>query len=475
MAEIRVFTKNITAKSYDAGLANSIHFELTHDGTSQELNRGYGILFPQGKIREDNTIDPRGAQNPRILKLPENRQVNNYIIFCDYVNEASENIAEGKVYAWHTDDFTKFTEIGLISEDELKARADDCDGDSGNLEFTEKIEIDDSLVSGICQKWIPPYGISSRTLRKFEYPLVKGFADPVIFTWNGKWYFLATNDINGNIGIFMREADSVDNLFTENHKLSVILDYDEEKEFIQTFWAPEWHIIGGTPYILFAVGGKKWAPQSHMMKYKGTGDIMDPESWEEPIRVRKKDGSFLTEDGITLDMTYLKTPNKSYVIWSERYNIGTALDSGSMLYIGTIDEHNPSVLTSDKILLSRPLYGWENVAGTINNEGPYCLVRNNKVIVSYSGGDACGHYYAVGALSASVYDDLLDTSNWAKSQAPFFTAYTLDYIDGPGHSSFFTDENGEYMIAFHGQDNGRQSGIHPICFTDEGMPVVIDF
>ena len=472
MAIIHVYTKPITEKSYDAGLANSIHFELITDDHSYELNQGYGMLFPMAEIREDNTIDARGALNPYIVKT-NNPDMTSYFIIGKYVNEAGEDMAPSKCYVWETNDFTCFNELGLRNIKSLSAYKNNANNASN------KIEISDSLIPEILKKWVPPYKIAPKELRQFDYPLVKGFADPVIFTWKNKWYFLATNDINGNIGIFMRESDSIDGLFNEteptSYKLSVLLDYDEGKGLIQTFWAPEWHIIGGCPYILFAVGGKTWAPQSHMMKYKGSGDIMNPGSWEEPERVRRKDGHFLSEDGITLDMTYLKTPRESYVIWSERYHIGTPLDSGSMLYIATIDENNPTVLTSDKILLSRPLYGWENVAGTINNEGPYCMIRNNTVLVSYSGGDACGHYYAVGLLCADINNNLLITSNWSKSQIPFFHAYTLDYIDGPGHSSFFKDESGNDMIAFHGQDMGRQSGIHQVVFSDDGMPRIIDF
>lgn len=470
MSTIRMYTKEIEPKLYDAGLANSVHFELQVGEKNYQLNRGYGILFPKAEINENNTIAPRGAKNPRFARNGEK-----YVIYAEYVNEAGVKVSPGMLYVWETVDFIKFDEIGLVDKSiierpfsisEIKELTDNIDGSS--------IQIDDSLVGNIIKFWVAPYGMDINEQRKFKYPLVKGFADPVIFSFEDKWYYLATNDINGNIGIFMREADCVDGLFDESHELSVILDYNEEKEYIQTFWAPEWHIIGGVPYILFAVGGKQWAPQSHMMKYKGFGSIMDPNSWEEPVRVRQMNGSFLSEDGITLDMTYLKDEDNSYVIWSERYHIGTPEDSGSMLYIGTIDEDNPTVLTSEKILLTRPLYGWENVAGTINNEGPYSIIRNNKIIVSYSGGDACGHYYAVGALIADCGADLLNIDNWSKLQTPFLHAYTLNGIDGPGHSSFFVDDEGKDMIAFHGQDNGRQSGIHPVYFSEDGIPRLVN-
>lgn len=453
MKRIHVFTKKVEKKLYDPGLANSIHFELSENGEVTKLNQDYGVLFVKGEVRPDNGIAARGALNPYLIKDGAS-----FLVVCDYVDEAGENMAIGKWYAWKTADFVEFETVGLI--------------DKFDCELSDSIEIPDGISDGILKRWVAPYGLNVKKAREFSYPLVRGFADPVVFTWQGKWYFLATNDLNGNIGIFMREASTVDGLFTDEHKLCVILDYNEEKEFIQTFWAPEWHIIGGVPYILFAVGGHQWAPHSHMMKYKGVGDIMDANSWECPIRVRKKDGSFLCTDGITLDMTYVKDGGRSYVLWSERYHINAENDSGSMIYIASVDEKNPTVLTSDKILLTRPLYGWENVEGTINNEGPYCIIRNGKVIVTYSGGAACGHYYAVGALIADCGADLLDVSCWKKLQTPFFNAYTLEGVDGPGHSSFFVDENGDDMIAFHGQDNGRVSAIHSVYFLADGTPVV---
>ena len=77
-------------------------------------------------------------------------------------------------------------------------------------------------------------------------------------------------------------------------------------------------------------------------------------------------------------MTYIKAGGKSYYVWSYRVGIGSPRDTGSMLYIATVDEKNPGVLTSDPVQLSRPLYGWENVRGTINNEGPYSFNANAR-------------------------------------------------------------------------------------------------
>ena len=233
-----------------------------------------------------------------------------------------------------------------------------------------------------------------------------------------------------------RKGDQVSDFFTENFTEYLILDKDESRGLVQTFWAPEFHVVGGQLYIFFAVSGNQWGPQCHVMKLKEGGEITDPNSWTDPIRVVKKDGSYLCERGITLDMTYLEVDGTSYVVWSERYRIGNPDDSGSMLYIATVDPEKPWQLTSDPVLLSRPLYGWENVEGTINNEGPYPLITDTHVYIAFSGGAATGYTYAVGFLVIEKGKDLLDVSNWYKTPAPVLSFYSVEGEYGPGHNAF---------------------------------------
>lgn len=310
---------------------------------------------------------------------------------------------------------------------------------------------------------------------QYTFPLACGYGDPVIFPWEGRYYFIATDDNRNDVGFYVRESEDVAGLFKEDTKQHLILWLDEERGFVQTFWAPEFHVIGGELYILFAVSGTKWGPQCHLMKLKKGGSLTDPESWEDPVRIRRMDGRPLTEDGITLDMTYLKTGERSYYIWSYRRNIGTALDTGSMLYIAAVDEAAPWQLASEPVLLSRPLYGWENVNHTINNEGPYAFTANDKIYLTYSGGAADGYTYALGLLTAPAGADLLDTGVWNKAGTPVLSYYSVEGEYGPGHNSFFTDAQGNLMIAYHAEDaldhHIRCDGIRRVHFNIQGEPV----
>lgn len=533
--KILVYTRK-PGYDYTEDLANSIHFAYCDENNEfHPFNQNYGILFATATVDEQDVIHEKGLKNPRIFKTKSGefgitaKRTDKYGI--------ADETTDGKILFWTSKDLIDFRDHGLVEPEEIYSRAVSCaawDSVSENINLEDIIpgnclSVDADTLLTLKNRWLPvynteirlpqnicisslqelkdikatavysdgstsekqvewdysqidftmkgKYSVKGKVLQeRFPFPLASGYADPVILPYQNKYYFLATNDNVDDIGIFVRVADTKAALFEPGFKESKILDVDEEKEFIQTFWAPEFHIIGDELYILFAVGPRKWGPQCHMMKLKKGGDIMKAEDWETPIRVKKKDGSYLSEDGITLDMTYFKAGGVSCLIWSYRKNIGTPKDSGSMLYIATTDESNPTVLTSDPVLLSRPLFGWENIQGTINNEGPYPLVTKDTVYITYSGGAANGYTYALGLLSIPIGADYLDAKAWKKATTPVLSYYSIKDVYGPGHNSFFRDDNGDIMILYHGETrlakmDVRCTGMHRVHFNQNGVPV----
>ena len=512
-SRLYVYTR-ATDEYYPAGLANSIHFSFALDSNEKQcLNRNYGILFAKAIVLDDNTLLPLGVRNPQIFVMNDG-----YIgISAERILESGEAYKpeENKVLFWKTKDLIDFTEEELIEKAALS-----------QYNPSESIEVEDTLILDAQNYYGPitlietvsPYAAIVKSIdsvdqfdatlkysdgserkkkiiwekdgitlsenltevkghihqQSFKFPLSKGYGDPVIFHWENKWYFISTNDNLNDIGIYVRESDDVDGLFKEGYEEHLILGFDADRGFEQTFWAPEFHVIGGELYILFAVSGHQWGPQSHMMKLKPGEPIIDADSWEDPVRVIKKDGTPLAMGAITLDMTYFKAGEKSYVSWSYREGIGTHKDTGSMVFIATIDENEPWRLTSDPVLLTRPLYGWENVSGTINNEGPYAFIREGKVFLTYSGGSANGFTYVLGLLSADADKDLLDISNWTKSKNPVLDFYSVKGEYGCGHNSFFVNEDGELMIAYHGEtdinSHLRCDGIRRVHFRKDNTP-----
>ena len=313
----------------------------------------------------------------------------------------------------------------------------------------------------------------------FPFPVAEGYADPQIIYWDDHYYFIATNDNVGNIGIFVRKATTMAGLFVDGYTEYKILDLDVDRQFVQNFWAPEFHVINDRLTILFAVSPDTFSPQCHLMPLKAGGKIEEAAGWDVPVRITKADGSFLADannNQITLDMTVLRVNDQGYYVWSYRENIGTALDSGSMVLIASFAEDNPTSLTSEPVILTRPIYGWENTQGTINNEGPYALCVNDTVRVYYSGGAATWYTYAIGCLTLKEGADPLVTESWFKEPTPVLSYYSVAGEYGPGHHSFFTDLNGDIYIAYHGeiQPKGtpRCSALRKVHFAADGRPVL---
>lgn len=513
--ELKVYTRQPDEAVYPPGLAYSIHMASRSEGEAfRPWNKNYGILFARARIRGDDTLLTKAVKSPRIFVRKD--QSFGIAALSVYENGEEDIESRGKVLLWRTTDFITFEEVGLIDAKE-----------SGWEEAGDCLKIDGEILARAAEHWMPVFNIGIRvpecvrihseeeldqvraealysdgsvvskkvlwdkknidftaegsyetegTVRDghFPFPVAVGYGDPVIFPWEGKWYYISTNDNTDDIGLYVREADCVSGLFRENVREHLILAQDGKRELVQTFWAPEFHVIGGELYILFAVSGHVWGPQCHMMKLRKGRPVIEAQSWEDPVRVVRADGSMLTKDGITLDMTYIRTDRSAYVVWSYRRNIGTALDTGSMLYIATIDEKEPWKLTSEPVLLSRPLLGWENVAGTINNEGPCAFLREGKVYLTYSGGSANSYTYAVGLLTARTEDDLLQVDSWTKRCAPVLSFYSIEGEYGPGHNSFYVNEEGELMIAYHGEtaldQTIRCDGIRRVHFRKNGLP-----
>ena len=512
---ISVFTRQPDADAYPEGLARAVHFSWKRPGeAAQALNRNYGILFAKGEISPEDTIVPMGVREPRIFDMDGGT----IGISAHRVHENGEEDAAhaGEVLLWTTCDLIHFEECGFVKEEDtekwhpgttLSVRQEiaECAAAWWNPVHAVRVRIPEQISAekrealddirasvwysdGSCVEkriewdtesvdFAKPgvYLVKGRIRRPaFPFPLARGYGDPVIFPWEGRWYFLATNDNLDDIGLYIREAESVEGLFREGIHEHLILPFDPVRGFEQTFWAPEFHVIGGEAFILFAVSGHTWGPQCHLMRLKKGGKLTDPAAWEDPVRVVRMDGSPLSSDGITLDMTYIRAQSGSYMVWSYRRHIGTPMDTGSMLYIARVSEETPWQLTSEPVLLTRPLYGWENVAGTINNEGPHAFVREGKVYLAYSGGSANAYTYALGLLTVSSSSDLLNPESWDKSIAPVLTFYSVPGEYGPGHHSFYTNDDGELMIAYHGEtglhEQLRCDGIRRIHFRGDGTP-----
>ncbi|RIX46560.1 glycosyl hydrolase [Paenibacillus nanensis] len=305
---------------------------------------------------------------------------------------------------------------------------------------------------------------------RFPFPAAAHRADPCIAKWNGRYYFIATNDADGNRSLSIRSAESIPDLVTaEEIRLLDTDSYDILKNFL---WAPEFHEIDGQLYLFFAGStGEFIHIQSHVMRLKKGGDPVVAADWETPVRVVRQDGSPLFEHGITLDMTILQWNGRVYALWAQRQLIPH--DLGSWIYIAEVDGGKPWRLKSEPVWISRPDYGWTNNR-TFVEEGPFALITDRKIFVTFAAAmvDAT---YCVGLLSAEPDADLLDPASWTKGNYPLLTSRHVPGEYGPGHNSYVTDDDGVIWNVYHarsGIDEPRCTGLRRVHFDIDGCPML---
>lgn len=313
--------------------------------------------------------------------------------------------------------------------------------------------------------------------RVYPFPFVVDRADPTILAYQGRYYFIATDDLDGDCvsptRLLIRVAESIAGLATAADHAIVEAG---TAGIAGCFWAPELHVIGGRLHCLFApcVGAADWSRvRCHVLRLRDGGDPVVAADWEPPRPVLQSDGSPLRRDpghpGLSLDMTYLEDAGRSYVIWSQRYITDRIGDAE--LWIATIDPAAPWRLTSDPVRIVTAEYGWDHEVA----EGAFALRHDDRLVVTYSGSQV-GPTYAVGIIEARSGADLLDPAAWTKANAPVLG--TGSHFDqwGPGHNTFSHDEDGLELVVFHAHPTittrGRCAALRRVHWAADGHLVL---
>ncbi len=406
----------------------------------------------QKEAQDGGLALPKGAKPCNILSVPAETADRLAVRLLPPVNTANE--APKRVRASCAEELAGVKATARYSDGtSVEKRVDWC---AGEVDFTRP----------------GTYRVTGRVHQeRYEFPIAWHRADPCIGRWKGKYYFIATNDYDNNHSIYIREADTIPGLVTAQE--SLILDTSMYPHLGNLLWAPEFHIIKDRLYIFHAgTPGEFEKEQCHVMALKENGNPMKASDWEMPVRVVRKDGSYLyNEQGITLDMTEWEVDGRCYAAWSQRQFF--PVDQGAWLYIAEIDPDQPWKLISDPVLLSMPEYGWAN-NHTFVDEGPFALFGKDKIFLTFSSA-AVDSTYVVGLLSADLSADLLDPASWTKENYPLMSSRSREGEFGTGHNSYVTDEDGLVWNAYHGRpgiEGPRSSGLRRVHFGPEGNPVL---
>ena len=302
----------------------------------------------------------------------------------------------------------------------------------------------------------------------YNTPFVAQRADPFIARIRDRYYM--TGSVPEYDRIVLRTSATLEGLRTAEEK--EIWHRHDSGVMSVHIWAPELHFVQGRWYIYFAAGEKEdiWKIRPWVLRCEGDDPMRDP--WTEMGQVKACD-AFTFQD-FSLDMTVFETGGSLYCVWAEKISVGKKI---SCLYLARMSD--PLTLETPQMLLSFPSYAWERYGFWVN-EGPAFLEGEDSVFLTYSASDT-GPAYCMGLLRAKKGSDLTDISVWHRENQPVLKTDEEKGVFGPGHNSFFQDENGQWYMAFHARpydeiigdplyDPNRHCYVMRVFFRD-GMPV----
>ncbi len=297
-------------------------------------------------------------------------------------------------------------------------------------------------------------------------PLVRQRADPHVTLHADGWYYF-TATVPEYDRIELRRARNLDALGAAQAK--VAWRKHAGGEMGAHIWAPELHRIDGKWYLYFSAGraDRVWEIRLYVLENASENPLEG--EWVEKGQLRTGWESF------ALDPTTFVHRGQRYLAWTQR-----APDGGKAtnIYLARMD--GPLAIRQPAVLLTRPEYAWEKIGHEVN-EAPAVLVKNGRVLLTYSA-SATDANYALGMLSAPEDADLLDPRAWTKSPVPVLRSSAATGQYGPGHNSFTTSPDGKTAIlVYHARnyrdivgeplrDPNRHTRAQPIRWRADGMP-----
>jgi GH43 family beta-xylosidase len=302
-------------------------------------------------------------------------------------------------------------------------------------------------------------------------PLIEQRADPFILKHaDGFYYFTAS--VPQYDRIELRRAPTIAGL--ADATAVAVWHKPDRGPLSELIWAPEIHYNRGAWYVYFAAAPSREIKDElfqHRM-YAISTEAQNPLEgpWASPCQIETGMDTFC------LDATTFTHNGTLYYVWAQKEN---GIRGNSNLYIAPMD--TPDRIAAEPVLLSKPELEWE-IRGFWVNEGPAVLIRNGRVLLSYSA-SATDENYCIGLLHADEDADLLDPRSWRKSTEPVFRTCYEHGVYGPGHNSFTVSEDGvQDLLVYHARtyreiegdplwNPDRHTFVEPLRWDDDGMPI----
>lgn len=304
--------------------------------------------------------------------------------------------------------------------------------------------------------------------KTFFNPLSQGHAaDPFVKYIDGYYYTVHTKP--DRVTLF--RSKSLETILKDESKDI----YTIGNEIQGHLWAPELHYMPSTgKWYVYACGSREGWDFWTMRMFCLESETSDPFG-EYAFK------GFTDDKTLAIDQTVF-VDEKSGTIYTA-FSQFTG-ERGQVITLAVME--NPWTVSDRRIMLSYPKYSWETMGIAENkdervNEGPVFLCHNGKLVLIYSASGCWSQYYCLGMLEFTggdfSEDNVMNISNWKKSDKPVFSAANEVY--GVGHCSFFNSADGtETWIAYHGMhtpnagEPGRYMYAQKISFDENNLPVL---
>ncbi|GAB3219153.1 hypothetical protein GCM10027447_01340 [Glycomyces halotolerans] len=284
-------------------------------------------------------------------------------------------------------------------------------------------------------------------------PIKPNGADPWIEYWDG-YYYLSTTTWESTV--VMRRATTLAGLKTASDV--VVWDDAGVADRCCSHWAPEFHRIGGTWYLMYTSGNSQTNFDGQKLRVlRSTGDT--------PMGPYEFMGTPLPNQW-NIDGSYLEVGGQLYLLWSEWIGSDQTVRIAAM--------SNPWTVTGSHVTIARPTHSWETVGARVN-EAPAVLQYDGRTFVTYSASSCDTPDYKLGLLELTGSNPL-SASSWTKTPTPVFQQGNGVY--GAAHNGFFTSPDGtEHWLVYHGNDSSsqgcgssRSTRVQPFTFNADGTP-----
>ena len=256
-------------------------------------------------------------------------------------------------------------------------------------------------------------------------------ADPVVVYHEGYYYATFTEAI----GISLFRSKDLKTLLTDE-KITVMNLSDTVQGNI---WAPELHYNPSTDRWYIYASGSTNGWDFFTIRMFCLESVTNDPFGEYVFK------GFTDPNTLAIDQTvfYDEQSGTLYTAYSEFTSKGQVIKLAVM--------ENPWTISNKRIEVSYPKYDWEKLGANgededpFINEGPYGLVIDGELYITYSGAGSWCEHYCIAAMKL-VGKDPLDREAWHKLPKPIFTAN--DMVKGAGHCSIVRTED-ENLLFFH--------------------------